>query len=102
MVRRAVSARVEDHVCGHAEYPGGGDTGDRAADHGSDGLLLPQHPRIQSEVAGWPLSKGRFAGRIVVRRPRRDDGTRVSWQRVSLRSHFVPWPMRLARRKIGK
>jgi len=58
MVRRAMSARVEDHVRGHAEYPGGDDTGDRAADHGSDGLPLPQHPHIQSEVAGWPLSEG--------------------------------------------
>lgn len=46
MVRRAVSARVENHVCGDAKFLGGGDTRDRSANHGGDGLPLPQYPHI--------------------------------------------------------
>lgn len=72
MVRRAVPARVEDHVRGHAERPGGGDAGDRTAGHGGDGLPLPQYPCIQSEIAGRPLSEGRPAGGVA-ERPRRID-----------------------------
>lgn len=40
MVRRAVSARVEDHVRGDAKFLGGVDAGDRTADHGGTGLHL--------------------------------------------------------------
>lgn len=65
MVRRTMSARVENHVRGDAKFLGGGDTCDYPADHGGDGLPLPQYPHIQSETAGWSLSEGGSAGRII-------------------------------------
>jgi len=65
MVRRAMSARVENHVRGDAKFLCGGDTCDCPADHGGDGLPLPQYPHIQSETAGWSLSKGGPVGRII-------------------------------------
>lgn len=65
MVRRAVSARVENHVRGDAKFLGGGDTGDRTADHGGAGLSLLQYPHIQSEATGRPSSEGGPADRIT-------------------------------------
>lgn len=65
MVRRAVSARVENHVRGDAKFLGGGDARDRPADHGGDGLPLPQYPRIQSKTAGRSLPEGWPVGRII-------------------------------------
>lgn len=46
MVRRAVSARVEDHMRGDAKFLGGGDTGDHTAGHGGIGLSLLQYSDI--------------------------------------------------------
>lgn len=60
-----MSARVENHVRGDAKFLGGGDTCDYPADHGGDGLSLSQYSHIQSETAGWSLSKGGPVGRII-------------------------------------
>lgn len=64
MVRRAVSARVENYVRGDAKFLGGGDTCYRPSCHGVDGLPLPQYPRIQSKTAGRSLPEGRPVGCI--------------------------------------
>lgn len=65
LVRRAVSARVENHVRGDEKFLGGGDARDRPAGHGGDGLSLPQYSRIQSKTAGRSLSKGGPVDRII-------------------------------------
>lgn len=64
MVRRAVSARVENHMRGDAKFLGGGDTRDRPSCHGVDGLPLPQYSHIQSKTTGRSLSEGGPVGRI--------------------------------------
>jgi len=65
MVRRAVSARVEDYVRGDAKFLGGGDASGHSADHGGDGLPLPQYPYIQSEATGRSLSERGPTGRVI-------------------------------------
>lgn len=65
LVRRAVSARVENHMRGDEKFLGGGDARDRPAGHGGDGLPLPQYSRIQSKTAGRSLPERGPVGRII-------------------------------------
>lgn len=65
MVRRAVSARMEDYVRGDAKFLGGVDAGDHPADHGGDGLPLPQYPHIQPKATGRSLREGWSADRVI-------------------------------------
>lgn len=67
MVRRAVSACVEDYMRGDAKFLGGGDAGDYTAGHGRVGLSLLQYSNIQSEAAGRSSPEGGPADRVIWR-----------------------------------
>jgi len=69
MVRRAVSACMEDHVRGDAKFLGGTDASDRTAGHGGVGLPLLQYSRVQSEITGWSSPEGGSADRVTRRIP---------------------------------
>jgi len=71
MVRRAVSACMEDHVRGDAKFLGGTDASDRTAGHGGVGLPLLQYSRVQSETTGWSSPEGGSADRVARRFQRR-------------------------------
>jgi len=67
MVRRAVSACMEDHVRGDAKFFGGTDASDRTAGHGGVGLPLLQYSRVQSETPGRSSPEGGSADRVARR-----------------------------------
>lgn len=71
MVRRSVSACVEDYMRGDAKFLGGGNTGDHTAGHGGVGLSLLQYSNIQSETTGRPSPEGGPADRVTRRSQRR-------------------------------